>query len=478
MTAIIDEADLDHRSGDHGSETADDHVDATRGGRRHRIDRRVRSVAMRPRRVIVKTHRWLSVALLAWLVVISTTGAWLVVHDAVESWIHPERYATTSGDIGLQAAVDSALVAAGDGSIVTNAQTQRNSRGVYKVSVIAPTEPPKPLAGGAEAPTEDRTYFVDPGSGRVNGAVVGDEGATWWLYRGHMHLWQDNGIFGVFDADSGWCRAAVGTDGTAGAEPGGARGVVCDVIPDGDDMVAWFAVGWMVVLATGFYLWYWPGVRRWATALVVTRRRGAFAFNMSVHKAVGLVALVPLFVITFTGAAFAFPNMKGWFENATPAQRGMDLWAAPEMTSDVVDGRAPMNMDDIADMVAQRHPQRAVDSITPPADETGTFTAWVTRGYTPWTREDSGGNVYMVFDQYTGETLYDGTPGEGNVFDQAWDDYNFPVHTGDFAGTTTRVLWVVVGLSPIVLAVTGVTMNRIRHRKRAARRNATTVSAS
>src|SRR4029079_11172734 len=105
--------------------------------------------------------------------------------------------------------------------------------------------------------------------------------------------------------ESGWCRATA-----EGVEPGGLEGVVCDVLPDGQDMVPYLGLGWIVVLLTGFYLWYWPAVRRWATALVIRRNRGAFAFNMSVHKVVGLVVWLPLTVVAFTGAAFAFPNMN------------------------------------------------------------------------------------------------------------------------------------------------------------------------
>src|SRR4051812_82118 len=66
--------------------------------------RRIRRLAMRPRRAIARVHRWLSFALMAWLIVIGLTGAWLVVHDAVESWIHSDRYTTTPGDVGMQAA--------------------------------------------------------------------------------------------------------------------------------------------------------------------------------------------------------------------------------------------------------------------------------------------------------------------------------------------------------------------------------------
>jgi uncharacterized iron-regulated membrane protein len=402
-----------------------------------------------------------SAALLAWLVVISVTGAWLAVHDSVESWIHSERYATTAGDVGMQAAADAALAAAGAGSTVGYAETPRNARGVYKIGLDTPVAD-TPVADGEEAPTEYREYFVDPGSGRVNGVVDEEAGATWWLYRGHMYLWQDHGLFGVFDANDGWCRR-----GASGAEPGGIKGVVCDVIPAGDDMIAWFAVGWIVVLLTGFHLWYWPGIRRWATAFRINHRRGPFAFNMSIHRVVGLVVWVPLIAIAFTGAAFAFPNMRSWYQNVTPAGRGFELWAAPEdLTSAPADGRKPLDMDQLVDVVAQRYPDRSVDGITPPADETGTYSAWVTRGYSPWTREDSAGNVYMVFDQFSGETLFDGTPGDGNVYEQAWDDWSFPIHSGDLAGTPTRIAWVFVGLSPLALGTTGVVMNRIRKRKR------------
>ena len=75
----------------------------------------------------------------------------------------------------------------------------------------------------------------------------------------------------------------------------------------------------------------------------------------------------------------------------------------------------------------------------------------------------------MFADQYTGEILYDGSPEDGNVFDQAWDDWGFPLHTGDWGGPVTRVVWVAVGLSPIVLGVTGVTMMLVRRAKRAKR---------
>ncbi|MGI9030964.1 MAG: PepSY domain-containing protein [Ilumatobacteraceae bacterium] len=42
-----------------------------------------------------------------------------------------------------------------------------------------------------------------------------------------------------------------------------------------------------------------------------------------------------------------------------------------------------------------------------------------------------------------------------------------PLHTGDFGGTVTRVLWTALALAPLALGVTGVWMNLIGRRKRA-----------
>jgi uncharacterized iron-regulated membrane protein len=236
-------------------------------------------------------------------------------------------------------------------------------------------------------------------------------------------------------------------------------------------MVAWFGVGWIVVLVTSFYLWYWPGVRRWATALRVRRDRGRFTFNMGLHKVIGFVVWVPLLVVSFTGIAFAFPALGNWYDRATPAQSKFTLWTPPEEAeaSGEAAGREPIGLDRAAEILTTRFPERRLDYLLTPADETGTYSAWMTRGFSPWTREGGAGNVFVVVDQYSGDVLYDGTPEEGNVFDQAWDDWSYPLHTGDVFGTPTRVLWVVLALTPVALGVTGVVMNRIRHQKRAKR---------
>jgi uncharacterized iron-regulated membrane protein len=459
----VDQLDVDEADAD-GTESAE--AAPVASGRTVPL---VRRMAMRPRRSLVVLHRWLGIGIFLWICVIGLTGAWLVESNAFESWIHPGRYEHTPGDVGPSAALAAAKEAVPDDANVYGLSRPGNNRGVYVVWAEIP--PPDGAAEGAEPGY--RAVYVDPGTGTVNGVEDDGAGLTAWLYRGHEFLWQDHGVFGAFDPETGFCKADRG-----GHEPGGVKGIVCDVLPDGMDLVGWFAVGFIVLLLGGFYLWYWPGVRRWATAFVVKRGRGRFNLHLSLHRVIGFVFWIPLTVVAFTGAAFAFPNMSSWYENATPAQRDLSLWTpTDEVTSEDAAGREPIGLDRALEIVETRYPDREVHYMGNPADETGYYDMWVTRGFDPWTRQGGAGNVYVFVDQYSGKVLYDGTPEDGNVFDQAWDDWSFPLHTGDFGGPVTRVLWVAVGLSPIVLGVTGIVMQLVRRSKRKRRRSAAKVTA-
>jgi uncharacterized iron-regulated membrane protein len=421
---------------------------------------RTRPVFMRPRKALVKVHRWLSLALMVWIVIVAITGAWLVESNQFEAWLHPGRFDAGSGDVGAQRAVTGAEAAMPEKAEAHGVTLPDNGRGVYQVYFETPGK------SGREEDILYQTAYVDPGSGEVNDVTSDTAGFTWWMYRGHMYLWQDHGPFGVFDPDDGWCRSV------KGAEPGGVKGVVCDVIPDGMDLVGWLGVGFIVIIVSGFYLWYWPGVKRWANALRIQRTRGRFTFNMSLHKAIGFVVWVPLLVVAFTGIAFAFPNLNSWYENVTPSQRDFFLWTPSDesvYSSSKPQGREPIGVNKVRALIHQEFPGRRINYLGFPHDEEGVYEAWVTRGFDPWTREGGAGNVYVFVDQFSGKIVYDGKPGDGNVFDQLWDDWSFPLHTGDFGGPVTRVLWFGVGVSPVVLGVTGVTMWVIRRNKRAKR---------
>jgi hypothetical protein len=341
-------------------------VDGAGSSHEQDIERRIgqgKRIKKRVRKMLVSLHRWLSFVLLAWVIVISLTGAWLVFGDKFDSLFHSEWYHQSPGDVGPAvaiAAVSEELPDLKDGAYVYYEVMPTNGRGVYQVSVAEPHD--------ADGLVEKYfNFYVDPGTGEVNGMRDEEKGFTHWMYRGHEYMWQDHGIFGVFTPGTGWC--APNADG---AEPGGAKGVVCDVIPDGLDMIAWLGGGLFFILISGFYIWYWPNVRRWATALQIKRRRGRFQFHLSLHNAVGLVVIVPLLIITFTGMAFAFPNMKSWYENLTPAHRGSTIWETSEDSlSTPIEGADPLDADGLRETLTEAFPDRTLISIVgPPTGET------------------------------------------------------------------------------------------------------------
>jgi uncharacterized iron-regulated membrane protein len=47
-----------------------------------------------------------------------------------------------------------------------------------------------------------------------------------------------------------------------------------------------------------------------------------------------------------------------------------------------------------------------------------------------------------------------------------WEDWNFPIHAGVPVGGWWRTIWLLFGLSPLVLAVTGLMTWLMRRRKR------------
>ena len=82
-------------------------------------------------------------------------------------------------------------------SRTTRRSTASSSRGTVAASTRSAPRSRSPAHRSRWATRSPRsrttTVYVDPGTGTVNGTRNDEEGFTWWLYRGHMYLWQDHG---------------------------------------------------------------------------------------------------------------------------------------------------------------------------------------------------------------------------------------------------------------------------------------------
>ena len=218
--------------------------------------------------------------------------------------------------------------------------------------------------------------------------------------------------------------------------------------------VAWLGVGWLIVLVSGFYVWYWPRVKRWARALRVRRQRGRFAFHLDLHNAIGIATILPMTLIVLTGINFVFRDqVASVYEVVT-----LGAYEEPDTTVALSQptGAAPISTGEASRIVADLDPAVDVAYVyTPAGSPTGTYSVYAYVDGSFFGMVGGEHEVEFDVDQYSGRILRIDDPVDGNGPTQAFDDWSYPVHTGSFGGTITRWLWFLIGLTPFALRLDG-----------------------
>ena len=405
--------------------------------------RRDRSLPLPSRALMLKLHRWLSLGGLVWILIISLTGAVLVFAPQITARSRPELFRATPGDMGPQAMIDASIARFPEQDVaIDHISFPVDNRGVYVLHVtVSQRATAEQLATGATIERDPRSWLVylDPGTAEVRGARPEASGFIYWCKRGHYILWQDRGFLGI----------------------------------EGNDFAGLVALSMLFISLIGFYIWYFPKVKHWFRNLRVRSRKGFFLFNLDLHRTLGMVVLLPLTVISFTGAAFSFPDMKIVWERLTPAQHDYVQHEPEEAPVSEEPGEdedyETLTTDGAWQLVKEKYPNYRLNSLEPPIESDDVWGAYLDRGYSPRQRENTRGNLYVAIDRFKSEVIYEGTPEAGNVWDQAWEDWSLPLHAGDFLGNTSRWAWLFVGLSTPVLAFTGVVVWWQRRQRRRSR---------
>jgi uncharacterized iron-regulated membrane protein len=239
-------------------------------------------------------------------------------------------------------------------------------------------------------------------------------------------------------------------------------------------LVSIVGIALLVMLVTGVYLW-WPGLRRWAAGFRVRWRGDRYSRNHDYHKVIGILTVPLLALIALTGVTFGFheTSRSVWyavtFTDPPPA--------FPETTPQVEPaGRERLNLDELAGLVESRTNAEHTGFYELSGARDEAVYASLTAGWDPYAGFNGyDGNVYVYADPYTGEVLWKQDPRELPLSARIFEGWIFPLHTGSFGRLPARILWAFVGLTPTVLAVTGLTMwllkrqaNRRRRRRRGA----------
>ena len=393
--------------------------------RKHRSPSRVTKLARKPRRTFVIVHRWLGLIVAGWVVFQGLSGSIQVLTDQINGWSHPGLWHHGSGDLGPAAAIRAAAARL-PGARAASVSFPHVQHGVYVVSAVAHGKL--------------RAIYIDPASAGVNGVRNPSEGFTFWVQRWHSSLLQTHPLLGIKPSQ----------------------------------IVGWLGVLTVVVLLLGLYIWYWPGVKRWARLRSIRRGRGRYTFNMDLHKTVGVVTAPILLVVLMTGLNIEFAKEARplWYGAVPGRDGGPKAPASPPHSSPSTAG--PQSADQILESVHLLGPRGAVDSIAFPTKASGAVAVTMSVGRDPAVGPaGQGGNKIVYLDAFTGRVLRVVGASDHSVSGQAYEYWAFPTHGGVAGGTPTRVIWLVVGLAPMAMLVTGLSGFLIRTgkgRRRAGRR--------
>lgn len=384
------------------------------------------------RRAVFQVHLWIGLALALYSIVIGLSGSALVFRQSFEQRSHPQlfhiqqRPATTTLDAAIHR--------------IEAERPGWRASGLENVSDqhVAITL----LMARVEAAPDNnyRAVAFDRADGHVLEDHMRFDGTLGWLANLHFYLLR----------------------GHAGLLVSG-----------------WMAAGLLVLCITGLILW-WRGVQRWFEFLWLRVHRLHSSgvnwrrLNWDLHSVVGFWTSALLVVVTTTGLYFCFPGpvrsavliVTG--SHPTPQTH---VQAPAQATAE----EKALTVDAVVAKASAALPANApADYLYIPAKRGMPFSA---TGYyigaAPYSKL-----VRISLDAHTGEVLsYEDTTKltRGDRIIQSF----FAIHFGSFAAGTSfdfavKLLWVLVGVAPAMLAVTGCILywNRalrprwLRHRRR------------
>lgn len=359
---------------------------------------------MKARTLIFRLHLIVGLTVGLLLAVSGLTGSLLVFDNAIDEALNPSL---------LRVAPPTATA-----QRIPPAQAIEVVRQTYPQEQVARVRLPREAGGVYEvclrAQDDPRCVYVDPYSARVLGERVPAQSFKGRVFALHRRL---------FSGETG--ETIIG---------------VCGLM--------------LVLLSTsGVYLW-WPGRQRLRRGFEINfgRARGR-RLQFDLHRVVGILAMAFLCLIGLTGAGMAFgPTSERFFNRVT---------ASPPRPAQPISlprpGSAPVALGLVLHHADEALPGAETIIVNLPQTPTAPF---VVRKRLPGEWHPNGKSI-VYLDQYSGAML-----GVQNALaapaGTRLTNALYPLHTGYLAGTLTRFVHVLVGLTPLLLFSTGLLMWRGR----------------
>ena len=351
------------------------------------------------RRVLFQVHLWTGVAVALYVVVVSVSGAALVFRIHLQRAAHPELL--TARVAGPQANIATVLES------VRDAYPEGRVSGVDAPTTVRPTHLAYVSDGGRFL-----TVLLDPVTAEVLGELPGHS-VVRTLQDLHFDLL------------------------------GGPTGRVVNGVG---------ALCLLLLCLTGLFVW-WPGRAGWRRGLTVDWRRPWRRVTWELHGAVGIWTLVLMAGWAVTGAYFAFPEQfRAAVNRISPLTAPV---RPPQSNPDGAASAIRPTWRELIDRARSAEPGAFVARVVVPSGDEAPFQVLFTDRRP--TRLGARHLRTIYLDQYTGDRLAEPQVGPRTLGD-LFVALVGPVHFGNFGGLGVRLLWLVTGLAPGVLAATGLVL--------------------
>jgi uncharacterized iron-regulated membrane protein len=363
--------------------------------------------ALKLRNLVFQLHRWLGLVGGILLCIAGLTGAVLVFWHEIDHWLITQRFGQvvpTGNPVAIAAIADTVKVAYA-------------AKGLTLSSISLPEYADHPYQVWMNAPKEHHwQVFVN----QYTGQVMGNPEGTSFAAREWESSWVGI-IYGLH------YKLLAGEAGTL------IMGIVSLLT--------------LLLSLTGLVLW--PGWRKLIAGFKIKWNAHIKRTNFDIHKVAGIVAAVFLALIGFTGFAWNVPQAK-----VTEAIHAVTLTPKPaDPVSKPITDKQPLPFADLIQRADAVIPNAATTYIAFPKNPEDPFSM----GKRQAQESDKWGNTRVYLDQFTGEVtkVQDGLkPTRAEAILNQFGS----VHFGTFWGLPSRILYVFVGLAPLILFVTGFVM--------------------
>jgi uncharacterized iron-regulated membrane protein len=403
---------------------------------RRRARRRLRRPG-RWRRFVARGHRWAAMVTGVFVLTVVLSGTALLYEPDLQKLLHPSLYDATPAapTVSADRARAAALLEVPDFKV----ENVVKNRGVWEVS--------GQLAKG-EGPY--RQIHVDPATAAVLGIGNANGGVLGVLKNLHMCALTCEDYAGYWGAMA-YKVKLLGNELMVGTLLLGLLGLV------------------LLGLALSGVLLWWPGVKRMARAFVLRRRKGRYAVNYDLHKLAGMAAIPFLVMWAVTGAGFEFKQIDDAWYAVLPGSKPATYEA---LKSKPIEGRS-VSMARAERIARAMVPSGRLSSVSVPDTETkdSAYSIWFSEATDPYQYASFRGDIEVGVDRYSARAkITYGDPSVDRPVSQSlWEFWNFPIHAGTPINGALRTPWLLFGLAPLLLAITGMTTWLMRRRKRRAK---------